>query len=140
MFRKIFSLSSSLAVLRARVSWSLSISLSTDWMPLSSTWLMSSKTNISRRISSTSSGLSSSNPSMIDFSVVRSVRLSISATEGTPPIFSKLWVSIEERRSSSPSSTSRTISGLVLVMPATRLTTSTCLGPGSPPRISLALA
>ena len=72
-------------------------------MPLSLTIRMSSKTNISRRICSTRSGSSASRPSMIAFSVARSARLRISATVGTPPAFSMLWVSMFDSRLSRPS-------------------------------------
>jgi hypothetical protein len=88
MLLKIFSCSSSDAVLSASASSSLSTSLSTAWMPLSLTSMMSSKTNISRRICSTRSGSSASSPSMIAFSVARSARFKISATVSMPPAFS----------------------------------------------------
>ena len=58
MFLRIFSLSASLAPLRAMAHWLVSTFLSTVWMSLSVNRPMSSKTNIRRRISSTSSGSS----------------------------------------------------------------------------------
>ena len=61
-------------------------------MSLFENLLMSSNTNISRRISSTRSGFSWARFSSRLRSVARSVTLSTSATLSTPPAFSKLWL------------------------------------------------
>ena len=57
MFLRIFSLSSSLAPLRAIAHWLVSTFLRIVWISLSVNLPISSKTNIRRRISSTSSGV-----------------------------------------------------------------------------------
>ena len=75
--------------------------------------VMSSKTNIRRRISSTRSGSSWARFSSRLRSVARSMTLRISATLGTPPAFSNCWLITLAMRCSRPFSTSWMISGLV---------------------------
>ena len=80
MLLKMHSLTSSDVDLRATARSLVSTSRTKRWMAKLSSFVMSSKTNISLWICSASSGLRSSRRSKRYFSVARSTRLTMSAT------------------------------------------------------------
>ena len=116
----------------------LSTFFSSVWMSRSVNLVMSSKTNISRRISSTRSGSSWARFSSRLRSVARSMTLSISATLATPPAFSNCWLITLAMRCSRPFSTSWMISGLVWPMVAMRRMTDSWRSAGRPLMMSAA--
>ncbi len=85
ILRKILSCTSESTAFSALANSVVSTSRSTFWMARSSKSTISSNTNIRFLISSASSGSSSSNRSIMPFSVERSTRLRISTMLSTPP-------------------------------------------------------
>jgi len=126
MFLKIFSRPSATTTLSALARSSLETSRSSSCMLRSSSFRMSSKVNMSPRISAASSGSDPSSEEMIALSLVRFIRLRISAMSLTPPIsFSLAAPEISSLSSVSATSSIRSVGTLLRL--AILRTISSCI-------------